>query len=460
MAVFAYNAPANGRNGNGKGARGVNISILAAGAGGMYCGSCMRDNALAVALKSLGHQVTLIPLFTPLRTEPTDASIGQVFYGGVNIYLQHASRLFRKTPRVMDWLFDRPWLLNLAGRYGATTPPDELGGLTLSILRGADGPAVKELRRLLQFMKSDVRPQVVSIPNLMFIGAAPLLKKELAAPIVCELSGEDIFLDALAPRDRADAQSLIRRVASHVDRFVATSAEYAGRMAEYLDVPRGDVDVVYPGVTASYLSGPKQSRPAGSPPTVGYVARICPEKGLHRLIDAMLLLWKLPGMSDVRLRVGGYLGKGYQRFYEQQQVRVRDAGKASQAEFRGELTREEKLALIDGCDVISVPTEYVESKGISVLEAWARGVPVVQPAHGSFPELIDKSGAGVLVPPGDAGALAEAIAGLLHDRERREQLGRLGREAVAAQFTDEHIARDMLKVYESLVHGRREPALV
>jgi glycosyltransferase involved in cell wall biosynthesis len=141
-------------------------------------------------------------------------------------------------------------------------------------------------------------------------------------------------------------------------------------------------------------------RAAGGPPTVGYVARICPEKGLDRLVDAMLLLWQMPGMADVRLRVGGYVGKKDAAFYEQQQARVRAAGKAGQVDFHGELTRDEKLALLDGSDVLSVPTAYVESKGIPVLEAWSRGVPVVQPAHGSFPELIERSGgAGVLVPP-------------------------------------------------------------
>jgi glycosyltransferase involved in cell wall biosynthesis len=421
----------------------------------------MRDNALAVALKRRGHHVTLIPLFTPLRTEPNDASIGQVFYGGVNIYLQHATRLFRKTPRIFDWLFDRPWLLNVAGRYGSTTPPDELGGLTLSILRGEDGPAVKELRRLLQFMKTDVRPQVVSLPNLMFIGIARVLRQELGVPVVCELSGEDIFLDALAPRDRDDARRLIRGAAANVDRFVATSGEYAGRMAEYLDVARENIDIVYPGIDADYIA-PASNRPGGGEPTVGYVARIGPEKGLHRLIDAMLLLWKMPGMSHVRLRVAGYLGKGYRKFYDAQQARVRIAGKLEQCEFRGEVDRDAKKALLDGCDVFSVPTEYVESKGISILEAWARGVPVVQPSHGSFPELIEKSGgAGVLVPPGDARALAEAIAELLRDEERRRAMGRLGREAVAAHFTDDRMADGMLGVFESLSRqSRREPAMV
>ena len=224
----------------------MNISILAR-RGGMYCGSCMRDNALATALKRQGHRVTLIPLYTPLRTEPQDASIGQVFYGGVNVYLQHATRLFRKTPRLLDWLFDRPWLLNMAGRYGSTTPPDELGGLTLSILRGEDGPAVKELRRLLQFMKADVRPQVVSLPNLMFIGVAPLLKKELGVPVVCELTGEDIFLDAIAPRDRADAAGADpqrRRPTSTASSRRAASTPGGWRSTSTCRA--AEIDVVYP----------------------------------------------------------------------------------------------------------------------------------------------------------------------------------------------------------------------
>src|SRR5881394_1663230 len=85
----------------------VKICILAAGAGGMYCGSCMRDNALAAALKRLGHDVTLIPLYTPLKTDAPSVSGKRVFFGGVNIYLQHASKLFRRTPRFLDWVFDR-----------------------------------------------------------------------------------------------------------------------------------------------------------------------------------------------------------------------------------------------------------------------------------------------------------------------------------------------------------------
>src|SRR4051794_22674708 len=146
----------------------VNISILAAGAGGMYCGSCMRDNALAATLQRMGHRVTLVPLYTPLRSEQEVVGTAEVFYGGVNVYLQHATRLFRHTPRVLDWVFDRPWLLNAAGRMGAQTPPEKLAGLTLDILEGEDGAAAKELHRLVDFLRDHVRPQVVNLPNLMF----------------------------------------------------------------------------------------------------------------------------------------------------------------------------------------------------------------------------------------------------------------------------------------------------
>ena len=429
----------------------MNVSILAAGAAGMYCGSCMRDNALAAALMRMGHHVSLIPLYTPLRTEPQSVAHDQVFFGGVNVYLQHASGIFRKTPRAVDWLLDRQWLLKLAGRYGADTPPEQLAGLTLSLLQGEEGPAVKELRRLLAFLKENARPQVVTLPNLMFIGVAPTIRRELNVPVVCELTGEDIFLDAMAERDRGVIRDTIRRSASGVDRFVATCAYYAGRMSEYLGVPRDQIDVVYPGVPKEYVRNDAPAPREGKPPTVGFLARIGPEKGLHRFIDAVLLLAKMPGMQDLRVRVAGYLGRQHEKWYGEQQARVAAAGFGSRAQFLGEVDREAKLELLDSLDVFSMPTTYKETKGVSVLEAMARGVPVVQPAHGSFPEILQLSGGGTLVPPDDAPALAGAMHELLTDPRKRTQLGDAGRQGVRAGFTDEVMAQNMLKVYEKVM---------
>lgn len=429
----------------------MNIAILAAGAAGMFCGSCMRDNALAAVLLRLGHKVTLVPLYTPLKTEPRSVSHDEVFFGGVNVYLQHASGLFRKTPRAVDWLLDRAWLLKLAGRYGADTPPEQLAGLTLSLLQGEEGPAVKELRRLIEFLKDQAKPQIVTLPNLMFIGVAPTLRRELNVPVVCELTGEDIFLDAMAERDRGRVQEAIRKSAPAVSRFVATCAYYADRMSDYLGVPRERIDVVYPGIPAEYIREGNTAGADGKAPTVGYLARVCPEKGLHRFVDAVLFLAKMPGMQDLRVRVAGYLGKQHEKWYAGQQQRVQAAGLGDRAQFRGEVEREAKIALLDSLDVFSVPTTYKETKGVSILEAMARGVPVVQPAHGSFPEILHLTSGGTLVPPDDPTALAQGMHQLLTNPARRRQMGEAGRQAIRAGFTDEHMARNMLKVYEGVV---------
>ena len=431
------------------------IAILAAGAAGMYCGSCIRDNALAMALKRMGHDCVMIPLYTPVKTDTQNASIGQVFYGGVNVWLQHASGLFRHTPRALDWLMDRPWLLSMAGNYGAQTSPSQLGDFTLDILRGETGHTSKELRRLIKFLKNDIKPQVISVPNLMFIGAARMLKEQLKAPVIVELTGEDIFLDAMTEPHKSQARRLIRERTPEVDRFVATSRYYADEMARYLDVPREKIDVVYPGLPEEYLkpqlttdNGP---RTTDHPATIGYLARICPEKGLDQLVDAMLLVQQKPGFEKVRLHAAGYLGKAHQKWYAELSNRIARSPLAKSYTYLGEVDLAGKLGLMDGADLFAVPTRYAECKGLYVLEALARGMPVVLPAHGAFPELVAATGGGVTHAPGDARALAGALVDLLNDPDRRALMGQSGRAAVRERFLDSHMAQGMLDIYRAAI---------
>jgi hypothetical protein len=83
----------------------VRILSITAGAANMYCGSCLRDNALAGALLKLGHDVTLMPVYTPTRTDEENVSRDRVFFGGVSVFLQQYAAVFRRTP----WLLDRIW---------------------------------------------------------------------------------------------------------------------------------------------------------------------------------------------------------------------------------------------------------------------------------------------------------------------------------------------------------------
>ena len=66
----------------------MKIAYITAGAAGMYCGSCLHDNTLAAALMAKGHEVALIPTYTPTRTDEEDVSIDRVFYGAVNVFLE------------------------------------------------------------------------------------------------------------------------------------------------------------------------------------------------------------------------------------------------------------------------------------------------------------------------------------------------------------------------------------
>jgi glycosyltransferase involved in cell wall biosynthesis len=269
-------------------------------------------------------------------------------------------------------------------------------------------------------------------------------------PVVVELTGEDIFLDALADPHRTQVRDAIRARVGDVKRFVATSHYYADRMAEYLAIPREKIDVVYPGLPKEYLDAVPVDRPSpnGHPPTVGYLARICPEKGIERLVDAMILLRQKPGMQNVQLRAAGYLGKKDEKFFHALRKRIDNSPLRGGMHYLGQVDQAGKIELLRSADVFSAPSVYPESKGIYVLESLAAGTPVVQPAHGSFPELLAKTEGGTLTPPGDAPALANALAEMLQDPDRRTRHGTRGREVVHAEFTDTHMAHDMLRIFQ------------
>ena len=103
----------------------MRIAYLAAGAAGMYCGSCLHDNTLAAALLKLGEDVVLVPIYTPIRTDERDVSEPRVFFGGINAYLQQKFPLFRRTPRWLDGWLDHPALLRLVARARRERRPGE-----------------------------------------------------------------------------------------------------------------------------------------------------------------------------------------------------------------------------------------------------------------------------------------------------------------------------------------------
>src|SRR2546423_1116005 len=99
----------------------MKIAYITAGAAGMFCGSCMHDNTLVTPLRARGHDALLTPTSTPIRTDEADVSQSRVFFGGINVYLQQHSSLFRKTPWFIDRLLDIPRLLRWVSRFAVNT---------------------------------------------------------------------------------------------------------------------------------------------------------------------------------------------------------------------------------------------------------------------------------------------------------------------------------------------------
>ena len=427
----------------------MRIAYIAAGAAGMYCGSCLHDNTLAAALLELGEDVVLVPTYTPLRTDEANVSIERIFFGGVNVYLQQKSALFRRTPWWLDRLLDHPALLERLARRAASVDPTQLGEMTVSMLRGEAGYQRKELEKLARWLADEIRPDVVHLSNSMQAGMARMLRRRRGPPIVCQLSGEDLFLEKLPPPHYDQARALLRERAADVDAFVAVNRYYADFMADYLGIPAAKFHITPLGIdTGDFVAlEPKRDEPDDRPPRVGYLARLAPEKGLHVLVDAFLALRRLPGMERAELHVAGWLGEHRRKYAEEQFDKLRAAGLGDALHYAGSVDRHGKVEFLRQLDVLSVPTVYREPKGLFVLEALAMGVPVVQPNHGAFPELIEWTGGGRLVRPEDPAHLALVLHELLTDHAARRELGRCGRESVLARFNADAMAQQALELY-------------
>ena len=425
----------------------MTVAYLTSGAAGMYCGSCMHDNTLARGLTEIGVDVQLIPTYTPIRTDENDVSIDRVFFGGINIYLQQRMPLFRHLPGFLDRLLDSPWLIRRVAAGAVETSPKDLGALTVSMLRGSHGGQRKEIRKLCSYLKHHHRPKLVVLSNMLIGGCIPAMKSELNVPVLVTLQGDDIFLNDLIEPFKTRAFDEIRQLIPEVDGFIVNSRYYAEFMSGYFAIPADKMHIVPLGIDVDEFPTAVPARQDDTAPTVGYLARLAPEKGLHHLVDAFILLRKMPGMKDAQLRIAGWLGKHRQAYADEQFAKLAAAGLGDAFHYAGSVDRSEKLAFLSSLSVLSVPTTYHEPKGLYVLEALAAGVPVVQPAHGAFPELIEATGGGIITAADDPQALALALHSILTDPPTRCELASRGHTAVHNQFNRLMMAKRMQELY-------------
>ena len=427
----------------------MRLLLLSAGAASMYCGSCLRDNALASALIRRGHDVTLLPFYTPTLTDEENVSRRErVFFGGISVYLEQHLGLFRHTPALLDKLWDAPWVIKALSGGSIAVDPKFLGAMAVSTLKGAEGRQAKEIDKLLAWLADEPRPDVVNIPYALLISLARPIKRALGGvPIVMTLQGEDLFLEGLPEPFRGEALALVRRQVADVDLFVAVSEYYAGFMQDYLEIPAEKMRVAPLGISIPADLAPAPLR--RDPFTIGYFARVAPEKGLHVLAEAYTIMRRQLGLPPSRLRAAGFRGANQRSYFDGIVRKLESAGLGGEFEYKGAPDRAGKFAYLQTLDVFCVPSPYHEPKGLYLLEAMAAGVPVVAPAHGAFPELITATDAGFVTAPGrgDAADFAHALMSVWRHPHEAAHHGRSGYANVRERFTLEHMAECVEAVY-------------
>ncbi len=429
----------------------MKILQITAGAASMYCGSCLKDNALAAEMMALGHNVVLLPFYTPTLTDERNVSSSKVFFGGISVYLQQSIPLFRKLPRFFDKLLDSDFALRWAARQSIAVDPKCLGEMTVMVLEGARGPLGKEFSKLTEWLVLEEHFDIICIPYTLLISLAPAIRK--VAPrskIVCELQGEDLFLDGLIEPYRGQAMDLIRKQLHKVDLYISVSSYYAEFMSKYLGLDPARIAVTPIGIhSEDFHARELRTEP---PYKVGFFARIAPEKGLLQLCEAYRLLRQMPGVPKTSLQAAGYLLAEHEGYLSGIKSKMKDWGLSDKFHYHGALDREAKAEFLRGLDVFSVPSVYHEPKGLFLLEAMASGVPVVQPAYGAYPELLMKTGGGVLVEPNNPQALAEGLYEFLTNRDAAAHAGKAGAEGVVKHFTARRMAEQTVKAFERVLH--------
>ncbi len=430
----------------------MTIVQLTPGAGGMYCGNCVHDNTLVAALHHLGHEALMLPLYLPVHVDEADQSAGQpIFFGGINVYLEQKSALFRHAPGWLHRLLNSRRLLEWAAGRAAKTRAEDVGDVLFSMLRGESGNQNREISELIAWLRKHVKPDVICLSNALLLGMARRLKAELQTPVVCLLQGEEPYLDALPEEYREPVWQLMAERAKDVDAWIAPSRWSADQMMARLGLNPERVHVVYDGInTAGFeVRLPKSEIRSQTAPVLGFFARMCRDKGLDALVEAFIELKRCGRVPRLKLHIGGGCGPGDESFVKEQRKRLAQAGYIGETVFAPNLSRAEKISFLSALTVFSVPALYGEAFGLYVLEAMAAGVPVVQPRHGAFPEIVEATGGGVLCEPGDAKALAGAIEELLLNPDRGRALGDAGQRVVSERFTAEAMARETLRVFQT-----------
>lgn len=427
------------------------MHIIPGSGGSFYCGNCLRDSKYVEALRKSDHRVRKLPMYLPLFADEHDLSREiPVFYGAISIYLKQQYPIFRRAPGWFDNMLNSKPMLKLASRFAGSTRAKGLEEMTVSMLLGEEGQQKEELERMVDWVVENCDPDVIHLSNALLLGLAHRLWERLHVPVICSLQDEDVWVDVMKPSAAESVWRLMSEKAEHVQKFIAVSDFYAGVMKEKMNIPEEKLTSVHIGVDpADYTFKPVGEKKRN----IGFVSRMCHCNGTDILVDAFILLKQKEGFEDVGLVLTGGSTGDDREHLSGIRNKLKQHHLLEQVEFHEEFEEEGLREFLEKVSVVSVPVRNGEAFGIYLLECMVSGVPVVQPALGAFPEIVNLTGGGVIYDSNTPEMLAESLAQLLADPEEMDRLSRNGKEGVEKHFNIDIQAERMVAVYAEAINS-------
>lgn len=423
------------------------IHIVPGTGGSFYCGNCLRDSEYIQGLKRAGVEVVKVPMYLPIFADEHDIEEIPVFYGAISLYLKHSIPALRKAPGWIDKILNSGPALKFAAGMAGSTNPRGLESMTISMLLGETGEQKKELEHLVDWLEQNCQADVIHLSNALLIGLARRVKERLNVKVVCTLQDEDVWVNAMEGHFKVQTWDLMKERARDVDAFFAVSKYYAKAMQPILDIPDEKLFIQHITVDPADYSYQNTSE---KPLNIGYISRMCEENGLEILVDAFIQIRKDPEFNAVKLIItGGSTGEN-DKFVKSIKRKIKESGIGDAVEFHKDF-EEGRHDFFRKVSMVSVPVLEGEAFGMYLLESMASGVPVVQPALGAFPEIVEKSGGGIVYQPNTPGALAEAISSLLRDRSKINKLSKEGRRGIEEKFNVHNEAKRVVDLYAKIL---------
>lgn len=417
------------------------LFIIPGSGDSFYCGNCFRDNLQASALRKAGHDVIIMPLYLPLKQKSFQADT-PLFFPATTYYVAQKFFKKKKMPKWLERITGSSAMLGIASSLSGTTSAEGMEDMTLSMITGNDPAFSQQVTELIDWIETSEKPDIIHLSSSLLLGIAKEIKSRLAIPIVCSVQDEEVWIDSLDKKYANIAWKGIKDNRIHIDSFITTSNFYKNILKT--KVPEiDDVNVIYPGIDRDKYKSDEYP----DDPTIGFFYRMNKENGLDILAEAFVKLKKKGSIENLKLKIGGgYTGKdkGFVKG-----IRRILSPYMDDVEINDSYSLEEHTTFYKSITILSVPITFDEGVGLYLCEAFAAGRPAVEPATGSFPEIV--ANAGIIYENNSSDMLAEALEKMLADKTLLAQYQINARLLSEERYNDSVLADQLIQLYKNLI---------